>query len=142
MTTNSKQRILVVDDDPDFAAYLRTVLEEDGFTVATACDGEDALACVRRSPPDLVTLDVQMPRKTGVLYYRQMKVDDSLRSIPVIVITGLRRLNDDAGPVVESFFHVERLPVPDAFLDKPVDKGGLLAAVREKLKAGPHAAPA
>ena len=56
--------ILVVDDDPDFAAYVTTVLEQAGHSVTTAFDGEDALARVRNAPPDLVTLDIHMPRKT------------------------------------------------------------------------------
>ncbi len=135
LTTVLQPHILVVDDEPDFAAWLKTILEKVGFTVTTAQDGEAALSCVHEAPPDLVTLDIQMPRKTGVLFYRQMKSDVRLRSIPVIVITGLRRMNDYAGPFVERFFRSSRLdvPAPDAYLDKPIDGRRLIATVREKL---------
>ena len=131
--STTKQHILVVDDEPDFVAYLETILREDGFTVSTAFDGEEALLRVRETPPDLVTLDIDMPRKTGVLFYRQMKSDAKLRSIPVIVVTGLRRMSEYAGPFVERFFEVDGLPLPEAYLDKPVDGDQLLSVVKEKL---------
>jgi len=140
--STTKQHILVVDDEPDFVAYLETILREDGFTVSTAFDGEEALLRVRETPPDLVTLDIDMPRKTGVLFYRQMKSDAKLRSIPVIVVTGLRRMSEYAGPFVERFFEVDGLPLPEAYLDKPVDKDKLLSVVREKLAVAEAAASA
>jgi len=129
----TKQHILVVDDEPDFVAYLKAILEEDGFEVTIAFDGEEALSCVREMPPDLVTLDIDMPRKTGVLFYRQMKSELRLRSIPVIVVTGLRRANEYAGPFVERFFEVGGLPLPEAYVDKPVGRDELLSVVKEKL---------
>jgi len=138
MSTTTKGHILVVDDEPDFVAYLRSVLEEEGFTVTTAFDGEEGLRHVRELPPDLVTLDISMPRKTGVLFYRQMKSDERLRSIPVIVVTGLRRTNEYAAPFIERFFEFDdqKLPAPEAYLDKSVDKGTFLLAVKENLGLG------
>ncbi len=147
MPKTTKRNILVVDDEPDFVAYLKAIFEQAGHLVTTAFDGEEALARVRNAPPDLVTLDIQMPRKTGVLFYRQMKSDARLCSIPVIVITGLRRMNDYAGPFIERFFQADRLqvPAPEEYLDKPIDKASLVAAVNNRLKgssgsaAGPRA---
>jgi CheY-like chemotaxis protein len=138
MMIGNQRRILVVDDEPDFVAYLKTVLEAEGFAVATAYDGEDALAQVSETPPDLVTLDIQMPRKTGVLFYRQMKSEERLRSIPVIVVTGLRTTNLYAAPFIEAFFEGEHLnlPAPAAYLDKPVSRETLVATVRDHLSAG------
>ena len=138
MSNNVSLRILVVDDEPDFVAYVKMVLEEAGHAVMTAFDGEEALARVRKAPPDLVTLDIQMPRKTGVLFYRQMKTDPRLREIPVIVMSGLRRMNDYASSFIECFFQSERLKVspPERYLDKPIDKAGLLDAVNEHLPSG------
>lgn len=138
MAKRIERRILVVDDEPDFAAYLKAIFEADGFTVTTAFDGEEALSRVQEMPPDLVTLDIQMPRKTGMLFYRQMKSDATLRSIPVIVITGLRRLDAYAGPFIERFFEVEerKIEAPKAYLDKPVDTRRLMEKVRESLPSG------
>ncbi len=131
MPTDTKRHILVVDDDPDFTAYLKTILEEEGFVVATASDGEEALRHVRTTPPDLVTLDIQMPRKTGVLFYRQMKSDDELRSIPVVVISGL--FDEGNKAFIERFFESDRIPAAEAYLEKPIAKDRLLAVVKEKL---------
>lgn len=137
MSTPNKGHVLVVDDEPDFVAYVVAVLAEDGYTVTTAFDGEEALRHVRELPPDLVTLDISMPRKTGVLFYREMKAVERLRSIPVIVVTGLRRTNEYAAPFIERFFEFNdrRLPEPEIYLDKPVEKGTLLTAVKEALGA-------
>ncbi len=80
-----------------------------------------------------------MPRKTGIVFYRHIKSDPRLRSIPVIVITGLRRMNDDAGPFIERFFEADRLEIaaPEAYIDKPVDRASLVTAVNERLRAAP-----
>jgi CheY-like chemotaxis protein len=131
MPTDTKRQILVVDDDADFTAYLKTILEQDGYKVATASDGEEALKHVRTTPPDLVTLDIQMPRKTGVLFYRQMKSDGGLRSIPVVVISGL--FDEGNKAFIERFFEGDHIPAPEAYLAKPVAKERLLAVVKEKL---------
>jgi CheY-like chemotaxis protein len=104
MSDSARRTILVVDDDPDFVGYLKTILEAAGHLVTTACDGEEALTRAERSPPDLVTLDINM-RRSGVLFYRQMKSDSRLRSIPVIVITGM--------PLMSEYF-IARFPaVPE-----------------------------
>lgn len=131
MTSATKAHILVVEDEADFVAYLREVLETAGYRVSAAFDGAEALEIVYRDPPDLVTLDISMPRKTGVLFYRQMKAEVRLRDIPVVVITGLRTGNRYAAPFIERFFEFDNPPLPrvDAYLDKPVSKADLLATV-------------
>lgn len=92
----------------------------------------------------MVTLDIQMPRKTGVLFYRQMKAEERLRGIPVIVITGLRTSNAYAGPFIERFFEVDNppLPRPEAYLDKPVTRDRLLEAVERCIVGAEAACPA
>lgn len=131
MSKHAKRTILVVDDDPDFVAYLRTIFEEAGHFVTTAHDGEEALKHVERSPPDLVTLDINMPRKSGVLFYRQMKasVDAGLRSIPVIVITGM--------PLMSDYFIERFRAAPERVFDKPIAKDSLITAVNELLENEP-----
>lgn len=128
MSVETKRTILVVDDDPDFVAYLKTILEEAGHNVTTAFDGEEALKRSDRSPPDLVTVDVNMPRKSGVLFFRQMKSDPRLRSIPVIVISGMRLMRE---------YFTERFSAPpERIFDKPVARESLVTAVNELLAAG------
>ena len=133
--------VLVVDDDPDFVAFVAAALEEEGYRVVPACDGVEALEIARRTPPDLVTLDLQMPRKTGVLFYRQFKADPRLRSVPVVIITGLRQANSYTAPFVDAFFEFKdpNIPKPNTFLDKPFTAEKLLAVVRTVLAASPGA---
>ena len=135
MSDGMPATVLVVDDDLDFVAFVSTVLEEEGYGVVPAYDGVEALEIARRTPPDLVTLDIQMPRKTGVLFYRQFKADPRLRSVPVVVITGLRQANSYTAPFVDAFFEFNdpAIPKPDAFLDKPFAREALLSLVKAKL---------
>ena len=79
--------ILVVDDVPDNVEILQLRLESQGYAVITAGDGEAALAIIRDRLPDLVLLDIQMPKLDGIETVKQLKADDSLPFIPVIMVT-------------------------------------------------------
>lgn len=119
--------ILVVDDDPDAREFLVTVLEDNGFAAVTANDGTDAIAMIDEKVPDLISLDIAMPEKSGVAVYRKLKEDDRLRSIPVIIITGI---SDD----FKKFISTRRqVPPPDGYISKPVDHEQFLKMVRDLL---------
>jgi len=122
MAENAKT-ILVVDDDPDTRTYLSTVLEDNGFATVSAADGIEALEKVQESRPDLIALDISMPEKSGVAVYRTLKEDDGLKSIPVIIITGV---SDD----FKKFISTRRqVPPPEGYISKPVDFEQLLDMV-------------
>ena len=82
----------------------------------------------------MITLDIQMPRKTGILFFREMKSTPTLRNVPVVVVTGLTAGDPDMGTFIHSFLDVEHLPRPDAYLEKPVDIDELLATVAEAVR--------
>jgi len=88
MAENAKT-ILVVDDDPDTRTYLTTVLQDNGFATVSAADGTEAMNKIEENLPDLIALDIAMPEKSGVAVYRSLKGDERLKSIPVIIITGI-----------------------------------------------------
>src|SRR5262245_11378957 len=118
-------RILVVDDVADNVDMLRVRLESLGYEVAAAGDGEQALAAVRADPPDLVLLDIMMPKIDGLEVLRRMKSDTSLPFIPVILATAKADSRDviaglDAGG--------------DDYLTKPFEHGALVARVRAMLR--------
>ena len=122
MAENAKT-ILVVDDDPDTLTYLTTVLEDNGFATVSAADGVEAMAKIEENRPDLIALDISMPEKSGVAVYRSLKEDDSLKSIPVIIITGV---SDD----FKKFISTRRqVPPPEGYISKPVDSEQLLGMV-------------
>lgn len=128
-----KKRVLIVDDEPDFAALLRSILVKAGYTVATANNCEDALKSVRKARPDLITLDVHMPRKSGVYFYHRLKEIESCRDIPVIVVTGVMREDKEMGNIVRALLDPQTVPQPQAYVDKPVDGAHFLRTVEETL---------
>ncbi len=82
-----KQRILVVDDNPDSLTIMRAILENRGFDVSVAATGADALEQVHKTPPALVLLDVMMPELGGLEVLRQIREDTQIAHLPVILVT-------------------------------------------------------
>jgi adenylate cyclase len=81
--------VLIVEDEQSMQRALKNKLEHAGYTVLTANDGEGAVEALRSSKPDLVLLDLIMPKLDGISVLRQMKGDDSLRGVPVVILTNL-----------------------------------------------------
>ncbi|MEM9066372.1 MAG: response regulator [Planctomycetota bacterium] len=120
-------RVLLVDDHPQNLELLQAYLEEFGCVVDTATDGLEALAAVERQAPDLIVLDVMMPRMSGFQVCQKLKDSDATRSIPVVMVTALNAVAD-----------VERAVEcgADDFLTKPVNKLELLTRVRSLVRVG------
>ncbi len=119
--------ILVVDDDPDTRTFLTTVLEDNGYKTLTAEDGNQALAKIEQTTPDLIALDITMPEKSGVAVYRKVKEDNNLKKVPVIIITGVSN-------EFEKFISSRRqVPPPEDYISKPVDPDDLIKKVRRLL---------
>lgn len=131
-----KKTILIIDDEPDTQTYFSSLLEDNGFATVTAGDGAEAIARVKESPPDLITLDITMPETSGVRCYRELREHDTWRTIPVIMITGI---SEDFRTFISSRKHV---PPPDGYLSKPIDEAEFLAMVRKLLAAREAGVPA
>jgi CheY-like chemotaxis protein len=117
--------VLVVDDDPDAREYLSTVLQDNGFSTTTANDGAEAITALKQQVPDLVALDITMPEKSGVAVYRTLKEDERLKSVPVIIVTGISE-------EFERFISTRRqVPPPDGYISKPVDAEEFVRMVRD-----------
>jgi two-component system alkaline phosphatase synthesis response regulator PhoP len=86
---NEKKRVLVVDDEPDFAAIVQTNLEKEGFQVEVAYNGDEGLEKVYANPPDAIVLDIMMPGKDGYQVCKELKADDKYVDIPVILLTAV-----------------------------------------------------
>ncbi|QTA87334.1 response regulator transcription factor [Desulfonema magnum] len=86
---SEKKRILVVDDEPDFASIVQGNLEKEGFEVEVAYDGVEGLEKVKANPPDAIVLDVMMPEKDGYEMCRDLKGDEKYADIPVILLTAV-----------------------------------------------------
>ena len=117
--------ILAVDDVPDNLEIVRLRLESQGYRVATAADGVEALERMREFEPDLVLLDVMMPRLDGIEVVRTMRADPALRATPVILVTA----KSDTRDVIEGLD-----AGGDDYLTKPFEHAALLARVRSMLR--------
>lgn len=87
MTLASEKKILVVDDEPDVRDFISACLEDAGFQIRSAVDGVDALEKIEEEIPDLMTLDMVMPRKSGLSLMRKLRKNDLWQDIPVVIIT-------------------------------------------------------
>jgi CheY-like chemotaxis protein len=128
MNKEKQKYVLVVDDEADIRGYLRSALEDAEFAVETASDGLEALEMVRRNPPDLISLDLVMPRHSGAKFYRELQKDRRLSKIPVLIVTGHAR--DELGG---ADFEEMTMSGPGVYLEKPVRPDTYVGAVRRLL---------
>ena len=128
------KKVLVVDDDPDVRLFSITVLEENGYTPIEATNGEEGLDLLRKDPPDLVLLDVLMPRESGVRLYRQIKTDKKFKKIPVIILSGITEKSFLRSQKALTEFGGDPVPEPETYLEKPVEPEELAAAIKAILK--------
>jgi two-component system alkaline phosphatase synthesis response regulator PhoP len=144
----SQHKILIVDDEDENISYLSTILDDNGFKqVWSAYDGVEGLQKMRDLSPDLVVLDVRMPKKSGVAVFNEMKAEPGLKDIKVIILTGeaeflkalasLRAQDegrdldvDEVTDEVLAQFLVDR---PQAFVEKPIEPEAFMLLVRQVL---------
>ena len=119
------KNFLIVDDDEDVLNLLKMVLEQGGHTVRVAADGREALDQIDRQRPDLIVLDLMMPRINGYQLFAHLKTDEKLKSVPIIVITALTRESDR-----EDGEWARRMGA-DGFLTKPFEIKELSARIQD-----------
>jgi DNA-binding response OmpR family regulator len=123
-----RRTVLVVDDDEDIRGVVAEIMDAEGFHVLQAANGAEALSTARRTPPDLIILDLMMPVMDGWEFSRRQRLDRRIARVPVLAVS--------AG--IES---LEAHPIDvDRFLRKPMQLDRLLATVRDLLgaAAGPR----
>jgi DNA-binding response OmpR family regulator len=122
-TSYRQQTILIVEDDPALLSFYRRALLIEGFSIVTASDGIDALHRIEHRSPDLIVLDLGLPRLSGHDLRREISAHPHTRHVPILVVTG--QANVDPGDF-------------DCVLRKPVDAGTLVAAVEDCLRQSRH----
>lgn len=143
------KQVLVIDDDQNTVRYLSVVLSEHGYEAAAAYDGSEGLQKIAQARPDLIVLDVMMPKKSGFVLFKQLKKDERYRNIPVLMLTGVSGILDELESFKEETFEKpydslrealkksiremreEGLVRPEMFVDKPVDADGFIGKVRQ-----------
>ncbi len=127
------KKILIVDDEDDILEYLSTLFQDNGYETITARDGEEGLELVKKEKPNLVTLDITMPEKSGVRFYREVKEDPELKKIPVIIVTGVTGWGNDPGGFQKFISSRKQVPPPEGFMSKPIDREKLLKMVEDQI---------
>jgi two-component system alkaline phosphatase synthesis response regulator PhoP len=124
--------VLVVDDEQDVVNYLAALLEDAGFEVAKALNGDDALAIVKERAPDLISLDLVMPGKSGTRFLYALRRDKNWSRIPVLIVTG--HAHDELGKGdLADILAGKVISGPAVYLEKPVSPEGYVSAVKRQL---------
>lgn len=130
---SARKKILVVDDEADVCTYLETLLQDNGYDTITAKDGEVATRLLRQERPDLVTLDISMPEKSGVRFYRETKDDPELAKTPVVIVTAVTGFAGNADEFRRFLSTRKQIPPPEGFIAKPIDQQELLDTIKNLL---------
>lgn len=121
---SQKAKILIVDDEPFNVDVLQQELEDLNYQILTAANGQDALDKIRSQQPDLILLDLMMPVLDGFAVLSQIKADNDLRDIPVIIVSAA----DDSKSIVKGIKQGA-----DDYITKPIDAEHLKKKVKEHL---------
>jgi twitching motility two-component system response regulator PilH len=127
------KRILVVDDEMDVRTFISTLLEANGYKPAMAENGEEGMAKVRERKPDLITLDVMMPKESGIKMYRDIKTSPEYRKVPVLIISGLAQKTFLHSQKVLDRFKNQQVPAPEGYIEKPPEPEELLGEIKRML---------
>jgi len=118
------KKILIVDDEADLVETIRFPLEKEGYTVLVSYNGEDALNQARKENPDLIVLDVMLPKLDGYKVCRLLKFDERYKHIPILILTAKTQEKDKIiGMEIGA----------DEYITKPFDIGALMEEIRSYL---------
>lgn len=127
------KKVLIVEDEMDMRVFIKTLLETNGYKPIIAQDGQEGRQKAAAEKPDLVLLDIMMPKEGGVQFYREIKTDPSMKEIPVIVISAISK---------KTFLHSQKmldaargqsLPEPEGYIEKPPEPDKLLEEIKRVL---------
>ena len=143
------KQVLVVDDDQNTVKYLSVVLSEHGYDPVFAYDGSEGLQKVKQAKPDLIVLDIMMPKTSGFVLFKQLRKDERYKDIPILMLTGVSEILEELNSHKEETFEKpydslrealkkkiqemreEGLVRPEMFVDKPVDPESFIAKVKQ-----------
>jgi two-component system, OmpR family, phosphate regulon response regulator PhoB len=125
-----RTNVLIVDDEEDILTYLIAVLRDNGMNAVGVTQADEALREIERRVPDLLLLDIMMPKQSGLSLYRDIRSRETTSAIPVIFISAYSRA-EEVGKL--GFRPLEGSSVRERYLEKPVTVEALLSGIRELL---------
>jgi CheY-like chemotaxis protein len=127
------KKVLIVDDDPDVRLFNLTVVEQTGHIPIEAVNGEEGLKLIKDEQPDLVILDVLMPRQSGIRLYRELKTQKSMKNIQVVLLSGIAKRTFLRSQKALTEFGDAEVPEPEYYLEKPVEPEELAEVIKKIL---------
>jgi two-component system phosphate regulon response regulator PhoB len=127
------KRVLLVDDDVDVTKFVSKLVERAGYQAVVAKDGVEGMGKVREDKPDLIILDVLMPKESGIRMYRELKTDELFKDIPVIMLSAIAPESFFRSQKVLDEFAGKTVPEPQAYIEKPEEPEELIALMNKIL---------
>ena len=127
-----KKKILIVDDEDQVRDFVSTVLEENGYTPLMARNGEEAMEMIRQKRPDLIIMDILMPKQGGIRMYRELKSSERFKDIPVVIYSGIAKRTFLRTQAARVELGDKSVPDPEAYIEKPA-KPEYLEGIIKKL---------
>ena len=127
------KKVLVVDDDEDVRKLVSKIVERAGYEAVVAKNGVEGMGRLREDKPDLIILDVLMPKQSGIRMYRELKTDEPFRDIPVIILSAIAPKSFFRSQEVLAEFAGQSVPEPEAYMEKPEEPDELIALMKKIL---------
>ncbi len=127
------KKVLTVDDDVDIRKVVSKLVEKSGYEAIEAKNGVEGMGKVREDKPDLIILDMLMPKESGVRMYHELKTEESLKDIPVIVLSAIPKKSFLKSQKVLDEFAGQSVPEPEAYIEKPEEPEELIALMKKIL---------
>lgn len=112
-----ERKVLIIDDEPDVIKYLTEILKDNGYTTYSADVVELGMEILEKIKPDLVCLDIMMPKESGISMYVKIRKDERFKHIPVLIISGVVQ-EDEFN--FRSYVPDKSIPPPNYFFEKPI----------------------
>ncbi len=128
----NEKSVLIIEDELQYANFLKTVLEDHCYTVRVASNADQALCLANEDVPDLITLDLLMPGKTGIKLYRELRTREYLHNTKIVILTGLDTDSHGLCSYNEFFKRISekgQVTKPDAYLTKPIDAESFINSI-------------
>ena len=127
------KKVLVVDDDVDVRKVVSKLVEKSGYEAIEAKNGVEGMGKVREDKPDLIILDMLMPKESGIRMYHELKTEEPLKDIPVIVLSAIPKKSFLRSQKVLDEFAGQSVPEPEAYIEKPEEPEELIALMKKIL---------
>lgn len=127
------KKVLVVDDDADIRKVVSKLVEKSGYETIEAKNGVEGMGKVREDKPDLIILDMLMPKESGIRMYHELKTEEPFKDIPVIVLSAIPKKSFLRSQKVLDEFAGQSVPEPEAYIEKPEEPEELVALMKKIL---------